>query len=500
MVQPSMSMLATMPALLCRRRARKGALGALLGISLIAVLSGITGAMSPAAYGKSAKEVFAEVSSGIVVVVPMNLSGSKVALGSGVVVSKSHVATNCHVISGARQIAVRQAADAHARVTHRMMAKLTAQYPERDLCLLFVAGLSNSPALVPVPLGSARDASIGDEVYAIGAVQGLDLSLSRGIVSRLRSSDGKNAAPVIQTDAAVLSGFSGGGLFDRQGKLIGIMTFKPSSSGAGGLSRAIPVEWVNELTQTVEAPETRLAELRVLYNQAGEALSAEQTITRRARDAVRLLNVQIAALRQQLAPIEAALEVSEREAKEKGVQIVKLSQRLNTVLASLFQRIKAAGASKVRKLASFRSEFFGRLRKALGNRSDVRIVGDRFVFQSEVLFPLGAATLQPGGRNQIDKLAQTIKELSDKIPTDINWVLRVDGHTDRIPISTPAYPSNWELSTGRAVAVVRYLIEQGVPAGRLAATGFGEFQPIDPGNSIAAFRRNRRIEFKLTQR
>ena len=489
MVQPSMSMLATMPALLCRRRARKGALGALLGISLIAVLSGITGAMSPAAYGKSAKEVFAEVSSGIVVVVPMNLSGSKVALGSGVVVSKSHVATNCHVISGARQIAVRQAADAHARVTHRMMAKLTAQYPERDLCLLFVAGLSNSPALVPVPLGSARDASIGDEVYAIGAVQGLDLSLSRGIVSRLRSSDGKNAAPVIQTDAAVLSGFSGGGLFDRQGKLIGIMTFKPSSSGAGGLSRAIPVEWVNELTQTVEAPETRLAELRVLYNQAGEALSAEQTITRRAREQVSLLNLQIAALRQQLARIAVALEVSEREAKEKGVQIVNLSQRLIAALAS-----------KVRELASFRSEFFRRLRKALGNRSDVRIVGDRFVFQSEVLFPSGAATLQPGGRNQIDKLAQTIKELSDKIPTDINWVLRVDGHTDRIPISTPAYPSNWELSTGRAVAVVRYLIEQGVPAGRLAATGFGEFQPIDPGNSIAAFRRNRRIEFKLTQR
>ena len=445
--------------------------------------------MSPAAYGKSAKEVFAEVSSGIVVVVPMNLSGSKVALGSGVVVSKSHVATNCHVISGARQIAVRQAADAHARVTHRMMAKLTAQYPERDLCLLFVAGLSNSPALVPVPLGSARDASIGDEVYAIGAVQGLDLSLSRGIVSRLRSSDGKNAAPVIQTDAAVLSGFSGGGLFDRQGKLIGIMTFKPSSSGAGGLSRAIPVEWVNELTQTVEAPETRLAELRVLYNQAGEALSAEQTITRRAREQVSLLNLQIAALRQQLARIAVALEVSEREAKEKGVQIVNLSQRLIAALAS-----------KVRELASFRSEFFRRLRKALGNRSDVRIVGDRFVFQSEVLFPSGAATLQPGGRNQIDKLAQTIKELSDKIPTDINWVLRVDGHTDRIPISTPAYPSNWELSTGRAVAVVRYLIEQGVPAGRLAATGFGEFQPIDPGNSIAAFRRNRRIEFKLTQR
>ena len=239
----------------------------------------------------------------------------------------------------------------------------------------------------------------------------------------------------------------------------------------------------------IDERDVRLRDLGARASMAEEVLSAEQIVSRQAREQVQLLNLQIAALRQQLARIEAALEVSEREAKEKGIQIVNLSQRLNAALAS-----------KVQELASFRSEFFGRLRKALGNRSDVRIVGDRFVFQSEVLFPSGEATLQPGGRDQIDKLAQTIKEISDKIPTDINWVLRVDGHTDRIPISTPAYPSNWELSTGRAAAVVKYLIEQGVPAGRLAATGFGEFQPIDTGSTIAAFKRNRRIEFKLTLR
>ena len=239
----------------------------------------------------------------------------------------------------------------------------------------------------------------------------------------------------------------------------------------------------------IDERDVRLRDLGARASMAEEVLSAEQIVSRQAREQVQLLNLQIAALRQQLARIEAALEVSEREAKEKGIQIVNLSQRLNAALAS-----------KVQELASFRSEFFGRLRKALGNRSDVRIVGDRFVFQSEVLFPSGEATLQPGGRDQIDKLAQTIKEISDKIPTDINWVLRVDGHTDRIPISTPAYPSNWELSTGRAVAVVKYLIERGVPAGRLAATGFGEFQPIDTGSTIGAFKRNRRIEFKLTQR
>ena len=239
----------------------------------------------------------------------------------------------------------------------------------------------------------------------------------------------------------------------------------------------------------IEARDVRLRDLGARVSATEGALSAEQAVSRQAQEQVRLLNLQIAALRQQLARIEAALEVAEREAEEKGIQIVNLSQRLNAALAS-----------KVQELASFRSEFFGRLRQALGSRSDVRIVGDRFVFQSEVLFPSGQATLQPGGRTQIDKLADTIKEISAKIPTDINWVLRVDGHTDRIPIATAAYPSNWELSTGRAVAVVKYLIDRGVPADRLAATGFGEFQPIDTGSSIAAFRRNRRIEFKLTQR
>ena len=239
----------------------------------------------------------------------------------------------------------------------------------------------------------------------------------------------------------------------------------------------------------IDERDVRLRDLGTRASMTEEALSAEQTVSRQAREQVRLLNLQIAALRQQLARIEAALEASEREAKEKGIQIVNLSQRLNAALAS-----------KVQELASFRSEFFGRLRRALGNRSDVRIVGDRFVFQSEVLFPSGQATLQPGGQTQIDKLAATIKEISVKIPADIDWVLRVDGHTDRIPISTPAYPSNWELSTGRAVAVVKYLIDRGVPANRLAATGFGEFQPIDTGSTVAAFKRNRRIEFKLTQR
>ena len=177
--------------------------------------------MSPPVYGKSAK-VFAEVSRYRGRSIAMNARGKEIAQGSGVVVSKNNVATNCHVIARATQIAVRQSEDVRAGKTYRMKAVLTAQDSKRDLCLLFVAKLSDAPAGTPVPLGSARDASIGDEVYAIGAPHGLELSLSRGIISQFRSIGGKQAAPVIQTDVAVSPGSSGGGLFDQQGQLIGI--------------------------------------------------------------------------------------------------------------------------------------------------------------------------------------------------------------------------------------------------------------------------------------
>jgi chemotaxis protein MotB len=136
----------------------------------------------------------------------------------------------------------------------------------------------------------------------------------------------------------------------------------------------------------------------------------------------------------------------------------------------------------------------------LGDRPDIRIVGDRFVFQSEVLFDTASAELNPAGVEQIDRLGQTLKELSAKIPGELNWVLRVDGHTDRRPIRTAIFPSNWELSTARAISVVKRLIESGIPPVRLAATGFGEYQPLDGGTDEIAFRRNRRIELKLTER
>lgn len=202
-----------------------------------------------------------------------------------------------------------------------------------------------------------------------------------------------------------------------------------------------------------------------------------------------LLNKQMAALRAQLAAIQDILQTSESLNKDQKVQISALGKRLNAALAT-----------KVQELSKYRSEFFGELRKVLGKQSGIRIVGDRFVFQSEVLFNSGSASLEAGGRIQLQQLAGTLKEIANRIPKKIGWILRVDGHTDDIPISTAKFPSNWELSTQRAISVVKELVKQGIPANRLAAAGFGEFQPLDARHDEIAKRRNRRIELKLTQR
>ena len=201
--------------------------------------------------GKSAQEVFADVSGGVVVVIALDTGGAQIAQGSGVVVGGNEVATNCHVVAGAEAIAVRQAADARGRETWRMEAHMAAHDEARDLCLLSVAELSDPPAAPPVRLGSARALSIGEEVYAVGAPQGLTLSLSRGIVSQLRGDYGKRSAPIVQTDAPISPGSSGGGLFNGKGELVGITTFKHAGPASEGLSFATPAEWVRELAISV---------------------------------------------------------------------------------------------------------------------------------------------------------------------------------------------------------------------------------------------------------
>ena len=221
-----------------------------------------------------------------------------------------------------------------------------------------------------------------------------------------------------------------------------------------------------------------------------EQLTEERQVSQRALSQVELLNRQISALRQQIAALEDALDASEKRDRESNAKIADLGRRLNLALAQ-----------RVQELNRYRSDFFGRLREILSDRENIRIVGDRFVFQSEVLFPSGSEVINDAGRDEMKKLADAIIDLQKEIPPEINWVLRVDGHTDNIPLSgTGRYRDNWELSSARATSVVKYLIENGVPANRLVAAGFGEFQPLDPADTVEARNRNRRIELKLTER
>jgi chemotaxis protein MotB len=219
---------------------------------------------------------------------------------------------------------------------------------------------------------------------------------------------------------------------------------------------------------------------------ARRALDSERQLSARALAQVEILNQQISALRRQLAALEDALSASERRDRESQARIADLGSRLNVALAQ-----------KVQELARYRSDFFGRLREILGQRPGIRIVGDRFVFESEVLFETGQSSLNPQGRAELEKLASAIADLEREIPPEIAWVLRVDGHTDKRPI---VGRTNWDLSSSRAIAVVQFLVSRGVSPQRLVAAGFGEFQPIDTGENEEAYRRNRRIELKLTER
>jgi chemotaxis protein MotB len=219
-------------------------------------------------------------------------------------------------------------------------------------------------------------------------------------------------------------------------------------------------------------------------------LEQERRISQRALSQVELLNQQIAALRRQLAALEEALEASEARERESQTRIADLGRRLNVALAQ-----------RVQELSRYRSDFFGRLRQILAGRPDIEVVGDRFVLPAAVLFPTASDQINEEFRSELDNLAAAIIELEQEIPPEINWVIRVDGHTDVRPLApTARFQSNWELSSARAIAVVRHLIEQGVSPERLVAAGFGEFQPLDPGETEEAFARNRRIELKLTER
>ncbi|EON91274.1 OmpA/MotB domain-containing protein [Marinobacter lipolyticus SM19] len=248
----------------------------------------------------------------------------------------------------------------------------------------------------------------------------------------------------------------------------------------------------NQLMQQsadAQAQAERLDALSQAVEERDRALDEKDELSASQQAMILRLSNQIAALEYQLQQISAALKLQEQQTAEKEAELEDVSRRLNTLLAE-----------RVNELEQYQSEFFARLRKILEENENIRVVGDRFLLPSELLFASGSAQLGEAGQNELDKLANVLLDVVKRIPEDIDWILRIDGHTDVIPINTPQFPSNWELSTARAVAVVRYLADQGVPERRMVAAGFGEFFPVAEGITQEALRQNRRIELKLTDR
>ena len=235
--------------------------------------------------------------------------------------------------------------------------------------------------------------------------------------------------------------------------------------------------------------EQQVASLSGQLDTSKKDLVAATDLNAKSAAQVELLNRQLAAVREQLNKLSAALELANANIKDKDIKLADLGAQLNLALAS-----------KVNQLEKYRSEFFGKLREVLGTRSDIRVIGDRFVVPTDILFDTGSADLSPTAQASLSKLAQTLNEVAAEIPSGLDWVVRIDGHTDKRAIHTDQFPSNWELSTARAVAIVKYLVVQGIPAHRLSANGFGQFQPLDPADTEGAYAKNRRIELQLTNR
>ncbi|MFC1531826.1 peptidoglycan -binding protein [Thermodesulfobacteriota bacterium] len=283
-------------------------------------------------------------------------------------------------------------------------------------------------------------------------------------------------------------------LEQQVGELAAALTLRKTELGVlRDRSKVLEAHLADEKERTllaqkeIEQSEIRIQALSALVGEQERALKEERRFSSSARTELALLNQQIKDLKQQLKEISHALEVAEAEKSAQEAELKELGKRLNIVLAR-----------QVNKLERYRSEFFGRLREILGNSPNVRVEGDRFVLQAELLFDSGSAELGEEGKRHLAKVAATLRQLSNRLPEDINWILRIDGHTDRVPINNERFASNWELSMARALSVAQFLADQGVPERRMTAAGFSKFHPIDPSDTPEAYRKNRRIEIKLT--
>ena len=285
-------------------------------------------------------------------------------------------------------------------------------------------------------------------------------------------------------------------LENRIGRLVGALEDKEAVIGTvRDRSMALESQLADERERTllaqrnVASQSIRIQALMALVGEQDSAIEKEKELSAGARAQVAVLSRQVEAMKKQLEEISRALATAELVKQAQVAEIQNLGRRLNIELAR-----------RVNELEFYRSDFFGRLREVLGNNPSVRITGDRFVFQSELLFASGSADLGEEGRKHLKALSATMLALLKKIPKEIDWILRVDGHTDRLPAHRTRFGSNWELSTARAVSVVRFLVSQGMQEERMAAAGFGEFHPVDPADTDEAYGKNRRIEIKLTAR
>ena len=269
-----------------------------------------------------------------------------------------------------------------------------------------------------------------------------------------------------------------GQLSDSQGRIQSLLESLSSSKGE------------NEILETqISSVESQNQSLRDQITSLEQDSVIQTTSLNDALAQISRLSEDIKILSNEIQLLNNLLDSKEAEIASNKIELGELGDRLNRVLTS-----------ELYKLQKYKSEFFGQLSETLGQREDIQIKGDRFIFQSEILFESGSADIQAGGRVALSLIAKTLIDLSNQIPTDLNWILQVDGHTDKIPIATARFPSNWELSHARALEVVKFFIQQGIPADKLSANGYGEHQPISLGSSPEDLKLNRRIELKITQR
>jgi len=269
-----------------------------------------------------------------------------------------------------------------------------------------------------------------------------------------------------------------GQLSDSQGRIQSLLDSLSSSEGE------------NEILETqISSVESQNQSLRDQITSLEQDSVIQTTSLNDALAQISRLSEDIKILSNEIQLLNNLLDSKEAEIASNKIELGELGDRLNRVLTS-----------ELYKLQKYKSEFFGQLSETLGQREDIQIKGDRFIFQSEILFESGSADIQAGGRVALSLIAKTLIDLSNQIPTDLNWILQVDGHTDKIPIATTRFPSNWELSHARALEVVKFFIQQGIPADKLSANGYGEHQPISLGSSPEDLKLNRRIELKITQR